>query len=212
MARPREFDKAKVIELAAELFRLKGYQATSMRDLITHVGLSSSSIYAAFGGKYGLFTAALQHGAAQDKAMIAAALEHPAGVMAGIAALYDGLLDSLLAEDDAAASLTLRAALESLGTDGEGHENDVLDALRSHFTDISSLVAERLEQAQTRGELHLRQDASDLALFLLLNAFNLNFVVKLTRDRDRLTAYVQAALDAVAGSGAAPGVVDGVDA
>ena len=198
MARPREFDKAKVVALAAELFRLKGYQATSMRDLIAHVGLASSSIYAAFGGKYGLFMAALQHGAAQDRAMIEAALEDPAGVMAGMAALYGGLVDSLLAEDGVAASLTLRAALESLGSEGEGHENDVLDALRTHFTDISTIVALRLEQAEARGELRLNQRAADLALFILLNAFNLTFVVKLTRDRDRLAAYVRAALDAVA--------------
>lgn len=201
MARPREFDKAQVIDRAAELFRQKGYRATSMRDLITHVGLSSSSIYAAFGGKYGLFMAALQHGAAQDRALISAALDHPEGVMAGLATLYSELLDGLLAEDGAAASLTLRAALESLDPEGEGQESDVMEALRSHFTDLSSLVAERLEKAEARGELRLNQAASDLALFILLNAFNLTFVVKLTRDRDALAAYVRAALGAVAGPG-----------
>lgn len=209
MARPREFDKTKVVALAAELFRLKGYQATSMRDLITHVGLSSSSIYAAFGGKFGLFMATLEHGATQDRAMIVGALDHPAGVMAGIAALYDGLIDSLLAEDGTAASLTLRAALENLesGSADEreqptsSHETDVLDALRAHFADLSTVLAKRLEQAEASGELRLNQPASDLALFILLNAFNLTVVVKLTRDRDRLEAYVRAALDAVTGPG-----------
>ncbi len=172
-----------------------------MRDLITHVGLSSSSIYAAFGGKYGLFMAALRHGAAEDRAMISASLQHPAGVKAGIAALYSELLDSLLTDDGAAASLTLRAALESLESEGEGQENDVMEALRSHFTDVSSLVAEHLERAEERGELRLDQSPSDLALFVLLNAFNLNFVVKLTRDPRQLTAYVQTALHALASPG-----------
>ena len=50
MARPREFDKTEVVAQAAELFRAKGFEATSMRDLIAHLGLSSSSIYGAFGG------------------------------------------------------------------------------------------------------------------------------------------------------------------
>lgn len=207
MARPREFDKAEVVARAAELFRLKGYQATSMRDLISHVGLSSSSIYAAFGGKYGLFMAALAHGAAQDKAMITAALDNPAGVLAGISALYDGLIDSLLEEHGAAASLTLRAALENLDSEDKEQENDVLDALRAHFTDIAAVVASGLDQAEKRGELRLNQGASDLALFLLLNVFNLTFVVKLTRDRQRLAAYVQAALDAVTGDAGTGGAV-----
>jgi len=219
MARPREFDKADVIALAAELFRRKGYQATSMRDLITHLGLSSSSIYGAFGGKYGLFMAALKHGAEQDKAMVVRALEHPDGLLAGLTALYQGLIDSLLGEDEGSASLTLRAALESLdaaaaasspdagaprrGGSGAGSRTvtpapDVLDAMRTHFADLAAVVAERLEAAQGRGELRLKQDASDLALFILLNAFNLTVVVKLTRDPERLAAYVRAALDSVA--------------
>ena len=63
------------------------------------------------------------------------------------------------------------------------------------------MVSEGLERAQARGDLRLNQAADDLALFILLNAFNLTFVVKLTRDRDRLAAYVQAALDAVDGHG-----------
>lgn len=220
MARPREFDKAKVIALAAELFRLKGYQATSIRDLIAHVGLSSSSIYAAFGGKYGLFMAALEHGATHDRVLIASALDHPDGVLAGIAALYQGLIDSLLAEDGASASLTLRAALENLdarsgdvgqvASEGagavksgivDGARPDVIDALRTHFTGLSAVVAERLALAESSGELRLNQAPSDLALFILLNAFNLTFVVKLTHDRDRLAAYVRAALDAVADGG-----------
>lgn len=210
-----------MVALAAELFRRKGYRATSMRDLITHLGLSSSSIYAAFGGKYGLFMAALKHGAEQDKALIVRALQHPAGLLAGLTALYQGLIDSLLGEDGGSASLTLRAALESLDAGvltassggapaasvegsravsraAETPAPDVLDAMRAHFADIAAVVTQALEAAQRRGELRLKQDASDLALFILLNAFNLTVVVKLTRDPERLAAYVRAALDSVA--------------
>jgi hypothetical protein len=143
--------------------------------------------------------------------------------MAGISALYGGLIDSLLAEEGGAASLTLRAALEYLdsratsdvasagaadgaaaGTSAGAPDTDVLEALRQHFADISAMVSERLERAEARGELRLNQAPPDLALFILLNAFNLTFVVKLTRERDRLAAYVQAALDAVAGHGTRP--------
>src|SRR5690606_28115034 len=192
----------------------------SMRDLITHLGLSSSSIYAAFGGKHGLFMAALKHGAEQDKAMIIRALDHPSGVRAGLTALYQGLIDALLADDVGSASLTLRAALETLEADPVGvaagardssrtssvstaskagtPAADILEAMRAHFGDVAAVVAEGLETAQRRGELTLKQDASDLALFILLNAFNLTVVVKLTRDEQRLAAYVQAALDSVA--------------
>ncbi|MET8466379.1 TetR/AcrR family transcriptional regulator [Micromonospora zamorensis] len=42
-----------------EVFRTKGYEGTSMRDLAEATGLGSGSIYAAFGSKDGLYLAVL---------------------------------------------------------------------------------------------------------------------------------------------------------
>ena len=55
MARPREFDEQAVLNAAMNLFWELGYQVTSMRDLAVETGLTSPSLYNAFGDKRALY-------------------------------------------------------------------------------------------------------------------------------------------------------------
>lgn len=58
---PREiiFNKDEVVEKAKNLFWLKGYNATSMQDLVEATGLNRSSIYNSFGSKMQMYQLAL---------------------------------------------------------------------------------------------------------------------------------------------------------
>ncbi|MFJ8828320.1 TetR/AcrR family transcriptional regulator [Streptomyces sp. NPDC102467] len=53
--RPRAFDLEAVLEAAMLLFWEQGYEATSLAQLRAATGLSSASLYGAFGSKEGLF-------------------------------------------------------------------------------------------------------------------------------------------------------------
>lgn len=64
MGRLQEFDEAVVIEQAQQLFWRKGYNATSMADLLEATGLHKGSLYRAFESKEKLFLLALNHYAA----------------------------------------------------------------------------------------------------------------------------------------------------
>ncbi|HRV92857.1 MAG TPA: helix-turn-helix domain-containing protein, partial [Anaerolineae bacterium] len=60
MARPREFDENEVLDKAMDLFWQKGYEATSIQELLTAMGISRGSLYDAFGDKHALFLAVLE--------------------------------------------------------------------------------------------------------------------------------------------------------
>lgn len=59
MSRPLEFERGETRNQALRLFWRKGYQATSVADLVDGTGLSRSSLYAAFGDKPALFAECL---------------------------------------------------------------------------------------------------------------------------------------------------------
>lgn len=60
MPRPKSFDVDEVIDRAVELFWVNGYAATSMEDLVTHLGINRGSLYATFGSKQELYEQAFE--------------------------------------------------------------------------------------------------------------------------------------------------------
>src|SRR3954469_15029739 len=60
MARSKDFDEQEVLNKAVNLFWLKGYNGTSMQDLVDTLGISRSSLYDTYGDKHTLFVKALE--------------------------------------------------------------------------------------------------------------------------------------------------------
>jgi len=78
MARPREFDVEQALDRATELFWSKGYEATSVQDLVEATGVNRASLYATFGDKADLFAAALEHYESSVNEHLSKALDPPA--------------------------------------------------------------------------------------------------------------------------------------
>ena len=55
MPRPKEFNPDDAIEKAMQVFWHKGYEATSMEDLLSAMDLNRGSLYNTFGDKRQLF-------------------------------------------------------------------------------------------------------------------------------------------------------------
>lgn len=60
MARFKAFDEGQAIDAAVDCFWARGYEATSVRDLIEHMGIGGASLYNAYGDKRALFAMALE--------------------------------------------------------------------------------------------------------------------------------------------------------
>lgn len=58
--RPRQFDSDAVLRAAAERFRTRGFEGTSLDDLAAATGLNRPSLYSAFGDKRALYLAVLE--------------------------------------------------------------------------------------------------------------------------------------------------------
>lgn len=60
MARPRSYDRGTVLDKAMQLFWRLGYEGAHLAALVEHTGLNRFSLYKEFGGKAGLYEAALE--------------------------------------------------------------------------------------------------------------------------------------------------------
>ncbi len=60
MPRPKEFDRERVLNKAMLAFRDKGYEATSMQDLVDSMEINRFSLYETFTNKHELFLESLQ--------------------------------------------------------------------------------------------------------------------------------------------------------
>ena len=59
MARPREFDINKALDRAMGVFWVKGYEGTSLQDLLEAMNIARGSLYKAFEDKHAIYLAAL---------------------------------------------------------------------------------------------------------------------------------------------------------
>lgn len=60
MARTKSFNETEVLEKALNLFWTKGYSATSIQDLVDHLGINRASIYDTWGDKRNLYLESLK--------------------------------------------------------------------------------------------------------------------------------------------------------
>ena len=81
MAGVKQFDRIDVLDRAMALFWRRGYEATSIQDLVDATGINRGSLYASFTSKKGLFLAVLDHYAEKLGKPLTDALDDPDGFL-----------------------------------------------------------------------------------------------------------------------------------
>ena len=152
MARPRQFDEARVFESLVKVFWEKGYQATSMQDLVIASGLHKGSLYGAFGDKQAMYLAALKH---YDRTRIQAEIDMLNGEGSArqkIARLFDNVIESTKRGIFAGGCLLCNASLEMAATDRE-IKNEVKTTIRLLKVAIMDALASQIENEDRAASL-----------------------------------------------------------
>lgn len=94
MGRPREFDVEAALDRATELFWQRGYEGTSVQDLVDALGVNRASLYATFGDKAQLFDAVLDRYEGWLSESVGRALAPPAAGAQAIRTYFAALIPS----------------------------------------------------------------------------------------------------------------------
>ncbi|NIH84872.1 TetR/AcrR family transcriptional regulator [Amycolatopsis granulosa] len=189
MARTREFDTDAALERAMEVFREKGYEGASTRDLTGAIGIGPGSLYAAFHSKEGLYLAALRRHCEH----LAHTTQQALTSKRSARTVVRGLLQLAFTGSDPAhwgpGCLLLRAATERAGANPE-LDRMLRDASRA----VEAAFAEILADGRRRGELPQDLDSAAAAHFLVTTLQGLRVMALLGSDRASLSATVETAL------------------
>jgi|SRR6185312_3718622 len=158
--RPISFDKDAALEAAMLLFWERGFEGTSMADLTQAMGLSPSSIYAAFGDKQALFSLTVKR-YLDTRAQYATDALEQLTLEKVIRALFDNTVAFLTMPGHPPSCMTLAGAM--------GCSVDAAPA-RDLMTEIRRqnevAMKERFLQARKSGELSKDLNVDDYTRYL----------------------------------------------
>lgn len=186
MARPREFDVDAVLDRATDLFWARGYEATSVQDLVDTLGVNRASLYATFGDKAQLFEAVLRrYGERVDGALLET-LGPPAAGAEAVRGWFKVLIEKATQPGGPRGCLMLNT-LTGCTT--------VPDALMDKVVAGIRATTDRLQEALGRDPgLASRQDVRTLARFFAAEGHGLAVLARAGVRRQELEMAAEVAL------------------
>ena len=173
------FDREQVIENVMELFWKKGYNGTSMQDLVDVTGLNRSSFYNSFGDKFSLFGEALKFYQDRQNELLKESFSEARSPKNAIISLFKGISDDIRNGNQKGCMITSCTSEMS----GDPLVKDFLVANKDKMVESFSTL---IKQAQSSGEISLAKDPDTLALYLFSSLQGL-----------RLTSMIEPNLEAV---------------
>jgi AcrR family transcriptional regulator len=188
IGRPREFDVDEALEHAMRVFWAQGYEGASLTDLTAAMGITRTSMYAAFGNKEDLFRKAVQRYSVGPAAYAIRALEEPTARAVATAFLH-GAVDTTTHPERPPGCLGVQGALAAAPAD-----RAVQDFLSDWRNDACSRLEDRLQRARDEGDLPPTSDPGLLARFLMTVSSGIAVQAASGAGRDELHRVVDAAL------------------
>ena len=191
MARPRTFDRTHALSRALDVFWDKGFEATSMQDLVDAMGIGRASLYAAFGSKEELFGEALDLYSQQTVTAFLDPIDRPGPLRRVLGDFLRSLVENQCAAGHRSC-LMIKSALMTSCSDEE---------TRSRVADFSkrleAALYARLRRARDDGEVDPDRNLRSLARSLANTVQGLAVTSAMRRDRKVMLDVVRETLTAL---------------
>jgi len=185
----KNFDIDEATDKATEVFWKKGYEATSMSDLIEAMKINKGSLYNAFGSKKQLFDRALARYDQQNRAAKLAILRRWDDPVAAIQALFDGLIEEARDTDRILGCFIINTA-----QDLPNQPPEVATVVRKSLSDIEAFFIEMIEKGQRDGKIPTSVAAPATAQALLSMLVGLRLLARGAADADALVSIRDGAM------------------
>ena len=177
MARTKDFDENEVLCKAINIFWHKGYNGTSMQELVDGLGISRSSLYDTYGDKHTLYLKALESYQLDVSSKISAIANNSAPAKDTIKALLQFIISGLLDDQKHKGCFLVNAQVEVAP-----HDSEVSRLVCDSDQQIEEAFHLIIKNGQQKGEISDRKDATALARFILNTVKGMRVTAKSTPD------------------------------
>ncbi len=179
------FDRAHVIDKVTNLFWQKGYNGTSMQDLVDVTGLNRSSFYNSFGDKFTLFEESLKYYQEQQFKSIDQTFSSAKSPKEAIKSLFKGIQEEIISGKEN------KGCFLSNCTSEMSNENATIrNFLKENKDKVVSSFCTLIEKAQAEGEIETSKNAEVLALYLFSSLNGLRITSMIDPDIQGVTDEV----------------------
>ncbi|WP_030667152.1 TetR/AcrR family transcriptional regulator [Streptomyces rimosus] len=189
MARTKAFDPDAALQAALELFWRRGYEATSMTDLVDHLGIARASIYATFGSKHDLYLKALERYSRLSDPGLIEELSQPGPALPAVRALVRRFAEEAACDDLGRGCFVTNTAAELAA-----HDRHAARQVEASWTVLETALTSALTRARAQGELPADRDPRGLARMLLVLMQGLRLMGKPGQEPGRLRDAAEQAL------------------
>lgn len=189
MPRVKLFNEEDVLKKAMDLFWKKGYHATSVQDLVDHLGINRASLYSTYGGKKDLFDKAFSKYRKINSEGVSAFLNKQSDVKKGLRTLFETAIDESIADTDKKGCFVVNTTTELIPGD-----DNMVKMLENNKKIIENIFYQYLKEGKTNGQLKTKQDLKALASLIYTIYTGLRVVSKVNPSKKKLKDSVYVAL------------------
>ncbi|MFC5405335.1 TetR/AcrR family transcriptional regulator [Cohnella soli] len=179
MARLREFNEEQALDAAMQLFWEKGYEAASLTDLTSRMGIQRPSIYSAFGDKKQLFESSLRKYTTSHASHMRAKLQRHSSVKEAFRNLFEDLIAEEYKEERPSKGCFCINTMVELAP----HDEKFAILTREHQLYLSVIFQETIERGVRSNELSTGMNPKALAQTLVVALIGLTVIMKSRPDR-----------------------------
>jgi len=180
ISRKKEYDRSEVLEVATLVFWTKGYQGTSISDLVSATGLNKHSMYTEFGNKEGLYLECLNtySNKMQDR-IVKILTSQPLGLK-NIEKFLQNRVEYALSKN-CIGCLLINSTVEK-----ELLKREAFELTQEYLQGVEKLIIKCFEAAQTNDEVSNENDPKILAKYVLNFNAGLMVIGKAEQTREAL--------------------------
>ena len=161
MPRLKEFNPDEALEKAMQVFWHKGYEATSMEDLLNAMDLNRGSLYDTFGDKRKLFLKVIDRYCTTFVGPKLSLLDQPGPALPTLRRFITGMIEGGLADPQRRGCFISNTVMEL-----SPHEKEIAGRLRQALKMAEDAFFKILARAKQQGELKDDTNPRALARFL----------------------------------------------